>query len=191
VIVEETNYLGRAEDVAMIAGIAEAIAAVNRLGVPVIVVSNQAGIGRGYYGWDGFQAVQARIDAHLSDAGAHIDLVMACAYHRDGREPYRADNHFWRKPSPGMLLKAAQLTGLDLSRSALIGDTLTDLQAAEAAGLRQASLVLTGHGRRQYAEHRATLSGWTQESSFSATVFPDAPEAIRSMTAALIATSSG
>src|SRR5262249_9599239 len=66
VIVEETNYLGRAEDVRMIAGAGAAISWANRAGFAAIIISNQAGIGRGYYGWDGFVSVQDRIITDLA-----------------------------------------------------------------------------------------------------------------------------
>src|ERR1700689_4700078 len=83
-VVEETDYLCRAEDVILIPGAAAAIAVANKHGVAVVMVTNQAGIGRGYYGWSEFQAVQKAIVSALAAQGARIDAVYACPHHRDG-----------------------------------------------------------------------------------------------------------
>src|SRR6516165_4728328 len=108
VVCVNTNYLGRPEDLHVIECSASAIARCNRLGVPVILVSNQSGIARGYYGWGDFRAVQTALSATLADAGAHFDAVLACAYHSQGHDPLRVANHPWRKPNPGMILAAGR-----------------------------------------------------------------------------------
>src|SRR5580692_3759569 len=76
VVVVDTNYLGRVEDLQMIAGSAEAIARCNALEIPVVLVTNQSGIARGHYDWNGFQSVQAAIAAELARAGGHLDAVL-------------------------------------------------------------------------------------------------------------------
>lgn len=146
VIVEEVNYLHRPEDVALHDGAQQLISAANERGVPVIVVTNQAGIGRGYYGWDDFAAVQRTIDAALAPAA--IDAVFACPFHADSIPPYDIADHPDRKPAPGMLLRAERMLGVDLAASWMVGDTAADVQAAAAAGLAGAVHILTGHGRR-------------------------------------------
>jgi D-glycero-D-manno-heptose 1,7-bisphosphate phosphatase len=151
VIVEDTNYVGRAQDVRMIDGVAAAIARCNRLGIPVVVVTNQSGIGRGLYGWDGFHSVQATIAKALAAAGAHLDGVFACAYHGEAVEPFRIADHPWRKPNPGMLLAAAAGLNLDLSRSWIVGDRASDLAAALAAGLAGGNLVPLDEREREQA----------------------------------------
>jgi D-glycero-D-manno-heptose 1,7-bisphosphate phosphatase len=135
VIIVDTNYLGNAEDLRMIEGAAAAIARCNALGIPVVLVTNQSGIARGYYGWDGFHAVQGALTVVLAQAGAHLDAVLACAYHKDGREPLRVADHPWRKPNPGMILEAAGRMQLDLSHSWIVGDKAHDLAAGKAAQL--------------------------------------------------------
>src|SRR5262249_33439906 len=80
-IVEETVYLCRDDEIDVIAGAAEVIAAANRRSVPVIMVTNQAGIGRGYYGWAEFKSVQDAIVGSLATEGANVDAVYACAHH--------------------------------------------------------------------------------------------------------------
>jgi len=141
VVVADTRYIGRPENVQMIDGAAAAIACCNRLGIPVVVVTNQSGIARGYYGWDGFRAVQAAISEALAAAGAHLDAVLACAYHAKGSEALRIANHFWRKPNPGMLFAASNRMNLDLSQSWIIGDKAHDLAAGLAAGLAGGTLL--------------------------------------------------
>jgi D-glycero-D-manno-heptose 1,7-bisphosphate phosphatase len=155
VIVVDTNYLGRVEDLRMIGGSAAAVARCNKLGIPVVLVTNQSGIARGYYGWDGFQAVQAALSAELAQAGGHLDAVLACAYHEDGREPLRMANHPWRKPNPGMVVTAAQRMNLDLSRSWIIGDQVHDLATGRAAGLAGGTLVAANDPERQKARSLA------------------------------------
>lgn len=173
VVVEESHYLGRAEDVVMIPGVAEAIAEVNRRHIAVVLVTNQAGIARGYYDWSGFAAVQAEISRHLAASGARLDAVFACAYHGEGHEPYRISGHAWRKPQAGMLVAAADMLGVDLAASCLIGDTITDLEAGRRAGLGLVTLVTTGHGAQHLVEHGSALAAWPE-----ATVRADAVTAI-------------
>ncbi len=146
VVVEEVNFLCRVDDVALIPGAAPLIAEANRRRIPVAIASNQAGIARGYFGWAEFAAVQQCIQERLLREGAHIDLALACPHDSD---------HPDRKPAPGMFLKAAAMAGLDLKRSWMIGDRTGDLQAARAAGLRGAVLVLTGYGKRHREESLA------------------------------------
>lgn len=149
VLVEEVNYLHRAEDVRLHDGARELVRAANEAGVPVVVITNQAGIGRGYYGWDEFLGVERAISELL--VPARLDAVFACPFHVDGRAPYNVDDHPDRKPNPGMLERAHRLLGVDLSRSWLVGDAASDVEAAVNAGLAGAVHLLTGHGERDRA----------------------------------------
>ena len=151
VIVVDTNYLGRVEDLRMIAGSAAAIARCNALGVPVVLVTNQSGIARGYYDWNGFEAVQAAMSEELARAGGHLDAVLACAYHGEGSEPLRVADHPWRKPKPGMIVTAAERMKLELSRSWIIGDQVHDLATGLAAGLAGGTLLAAGDSERRKA----------------------------------------
>ncbi|MGA8611984.1 MAG: HAD-IIIA family hydrolase [Xanthobacteraceae bacterium] len=146
VIIADTAYLGRAEDLRMIDGVAPVIARCNALGIPVVVVTNQSGIARGYYDWDGFRAVQAALSAALAAAGAHLDAVLACAYHAEGSPPLRVAAHPWRKPNPGMIVAAGDGMNLNLSRSWIVGDKADDLAAGAAAGLAGGTLVAPDDG---------------------------------------------
>ncbi len=146
VVVEDTDYLHRPEDVQLIDGAAKVIAEANRRAVPVVLVTNQAGIGRGRFGWEDFVAVQERIIEDLDQLGAFLNAVFACPHHAEGQPPFDSPDHAWRKPNPGMLLEAALRLPLDLTQSWLIGDRAGDIQAARTAGLAGAIHVLSGHG---------------------------------------------
>jgi D-glycero-D-manno-heptose 1,7-bisphosphate phosphatase len=141
VMVEDTHYLGRPQDVCMIAGAADAIARCNRLGIPVVLVSNQSGIARRLYDWQGFQAVQAALTAELARAGARFDAVFACAHHADGHAPFNIADHPWRKPNPGMIVVAGERMRLDLAHSWIVGDRASDIAAGRAAALAGGILV--------------------------------------------------
>lgn len=152
VIVADVGYLHRTGDVRLVPGAAEVIATANRAAVPVVVATNQSGIGRGLYGWAEFAAVEAHIAADLAAHGAHLDLVVACPFHADGMPPYRHPAHPCRKPQPGMILRAGERLGLDVARSWIVGDRATDLAAGRAAGLAGGLHVLTGHGQADRRE---------------------------------------
>jgi D-glycero-D-manno-heptose 1,7-bisphosphate phosphatase len=142
---EEVGYLHRAEDVVLIPGAAEGLARLNARGIPVIVVTNQAGIGRGIYDEAAFERVMARVAELLRASGAHMDGVYLAPHHKQGLGAYAHPDHPDRKPNPGMLLRAAQEHGLDLARSWMVGDKEIDLGAGRNAGCRVA-LVRTGYG---------------------------------------------
>lgn len=148
VVVVEQDYLSRPEDVVLLRGAAETIAAANRAGWAVVMVTNQSGVGRGYFGWAAFAAVQTELLRQLAAHDAHIDLVLACPFHAEAREPYRHDDHPWRKPRPGMLHAALSALPIDPGRSWMVGDHVSDVIAAREAGLAGAFHVLTGHGAR-------------------------------------------
>lgn len=152
VVVEEVGYLHRAEDVRLLPGAAEVIAAARDRGWAVGLVTNQAGVGRGYYDWTAFAAVQTVIAEHLGLGEEPFDFVAACGTHPEAAHDHlRIADHPWRKPNPGMLQMAAAALSLDMPASIMVGDQLTDLQAGLAAGVGRVVHVLTGHG----AEARA------------------------------------
>jgi D-glycero-D-manno-heptose 1,7-bisphosphate phosphatase len=145
VIIEETGYLSDPAQVVLIPGAAEAIARLNQAGIPVVVVTNQAGVARGYYTESRIHEIHARLDELLRRHGAHIDRYYYCLHHpTEGIGPYRCDCEC-RKPRPGMLHRATRDLGLDLSRSCMVGDKLCDLEAGANAGC-QTILVRTGYG---------------------------------------------
>jgi D-glycero-D-manno-heptose 1,7-bisphosphate phosphatase len=158
VVVEEVDYLHRVEDIAICASAAAVISAANASAVPVVLVTNQAGIGRGYYGWAEFHAVQEAIQSAIAREGAHFDAVYACPHHRDGQGAFAHPDHPARKPNPGMLQRAAAALDIDMARSWLVGDRAGDVEAARRAGLAGGLHVLTGYGQAERAAALA-LSG--------------------------------
>ena len=122
-------------------GIAPVIKAANQHGIPVVVVTNQSGIARGYFGWDAFARVNGRVLDLLSEKNAFVDMVLACAYHEAGRGALAIADHPMRKPNPGMLLEAGRRLGLDLKHSLIVGDKPADMEAGQRAGLKRGWLV--------------------------------------------------
>jgi D-glycero-D-manno-heptose 1,7-bisphosphate phosphatase len=102
---------------------------------PIVVVSNQSGIGRGLFDEAAHAALTAWMCDRFREQQAPIARAYHCPYHPEhGTGDYRCD-HDWRKPKPGMMLQAAVDLDLDLSRSVMIGDRLSDIEAAAAAGI--------------------------------------------------------
>jgi D-glycero-D-manno-heptose 1,7-bisphosphate phosphatase len=145
-LVEEVHYLRLANDVRLIPGAHRILVQANAQSIPVIVVTNQAGIGRGKLDWRAFLAVEERIQADLEVGGAFIDAVLACPDHPDATPPYQHFDSPSRKPNPGMLLRGAELMSIDLSQSWIVGDRASDLAAGRNAGLEGGIHVLTGYG---------------------------------------------
>jgi len=158
VIIEEQEYISRPSDVKLLPDIVPLIHAARDLGMAVVVVTNQAGIARGYSGWPEYIQVENRVAEVLAEQGEQVDAVFACPFHEQGLEPYKVGNHPWRKPNPGMLLEAARLLNLDLGESILAGDKASDQLAARNAGLAFGIQVLTGHGRVELESSRAAAT---------------------------------
>jgi D-glycero-D-manno-heptose 1,7-bisphosphate phosphatase len=145
VINEEVNYLSSPELLKLLPGAAHAIRLLNRRRIPVIVVSNQAGVARGRFPEEQVQTIHDRLSALLSREGAHIDRYYYCPHHpTEGTGSYRIDCEC-RKPKPGLLLKAGSEMKLDLQQSYIVGDKVTDVEAGMRAGVTSI-LVLTGYG---------------------------------------------
>lgn len=141
VINHETHYLYRKEEVLWVDGIFSLVRTAREHGFVIVVVTNQAGIGRGFYTEDDFHALMAWMQQAFVAQGGALDAVYFSPYHPEkGIGEYRRD-HPDRKPNPGMLLRAAADLGLDLKRSILVGDRSSDIAAANAAGLEKAFLL--------------------------------------------------
>lgn len=135
VINVDRNYVHRIEDFEFLPGIFELCAAAAQRGYLLVVVTNQAGIGRGYYTEADFEQVTAWMEGVFRQRGIDIARVYHCPYHPTaGVGEYRRES-FDRKPNPGMLLKARDELGLDLAGSVLLGDKDSDIEAGRAAGV--------------------------------------------------------
>jgi D-sedoheptulose 7-phosphate isomerase/D-glycero-D-manno-heptose 1,7-bisphosphate phosphatase len=135
-VIVDDGYVGAVPRVRFIEGAAEAIAAFNRAGVPVAIVSNQAGVARGYYGIEDVELVHEHIAERLAEHGAHVDLFLYCPYHPEGVVQAFARASEDRKPAPGMARAAARALNLDLRSSVVVGDRPEDIGLAAAIGAR-------------------------------------------------------
>lgn len=132
----DTGYTHKPEDLAWQPGAREAIRLLNDRGYYVIVATNQAGVARGFYGEDAIPVFHAHMQDQLAEAGAHIDAFYHCPHHHEGMvERYTVADHPDRKPNPGMILRAFSEWPVDKSRSFLIGDRDSDIEAARRAGI--------------------------------------------------------
>lgn len=137
VLNEDQGYVYRWEDFRWIAGAREAVAAFNRAGWLVFVVTNQSGVGRGYYSEDDMHALHRRMTQELAAADAHIDAFYHAPQHPEAAtDAYRHPDPPDRKPNPGMILRALAEWPVDRGRSILVGDKPSDLEAATRAGIR-------------------------------------------------------
>ena len=135
-LMTDVEYCGDPARVAVFPGAADALSRLRARGYFLVMISNQSGIGRGYFTEEDFQRVQAEVVRQLGDAGR-----LDGAYHCPERPEGASDR---RKPGPGMILAAAADLGLDLTRSYIVGDSRADVEAGRRAGLAGTVFVLTG-----------------------------------------------
>jgi D-glycero-D-manno-heptose 1,7-bisphosphate phosphatase len=140
----DVNYLHKPEHVEWIPGAIEAVRELNDAGLLVIVVTNQAGIGRGFYSEADFEAFTSWMAERLAESGAHIDTVYHCPHHPTEALPaWRVDCEC-RKPRPGMFIRALAEWDVDVERSFMVGDKPGDLEAARGAGIARGVLFTGG-----------------------------------------------
>ncbi len=144
----EKDHLHEFEHWEWIPGAIEAIKTFNHRGWLVIVVSNQAGVARGLYSEADIAKLHARVNEQLSASGARVDAYYYCPHHPDFGKKIQCG---CRKPRPGLLLQSQCEWDIDMRRSFLIGDKLSDIEAALAAGVTPI-LVATGYGEREWAQ---------------------------------------
>jgi len=141
-LMEEAHYCSHPDQVKIIPDVPAALRALKQAGYKLVVVTNQSGIGRGYYTLEDYHSVAAHFLKLLGDEGL-IDAVYYCPEAPEKNSPRR-------KPQIGMITEAQRDLGLDLSRSWFIGDKAVDVQCGINAGVRPI-LVLTGHGAKENA----------------------------------------
>jgi D-glycero-D-manno-heptose 1,7-bisphosphate phosphatase len=140
-LVDNRGYLSDPDALRVFSGAGRALRRFEEAGYALVLVTNQSGVGRGYFGWDAYDRVAERLRETLAADGLVLDAECVC-----GHAPAEGAVCGWRKPAPGMILEAARRLDLDLSRSAMVGDTASDLAAADAAGVGRVVHVATGHG---------------------------------------------
>ena len=156
-ISDEIGYVNHASRFRVFPWAVDAIRLVNRSGRLAVMVTNQAGVARGYFPERVVQDVHARLLDTLAQGDARLDGLYYCPHHpQAGEAPYRQDCDC-RKPKPGLLHRAAADLGIDLASSWVIGDRLGDLQVAWAVGA-QGAMVRSGYGRGELENHAASWS---------------------------------
>ena len=140
----DKGYVHRIEDWEWIPGAIDAITALKKAGFLVIVITNQAGIARGYYDEADMTNLHTRINEELKAHGSAIDGFYHCPHHPEFGAVRECE---CRKPMPGLIYKASQDFDIDLARSWLIGDKASDIHAGLTAGIKSI-LVLTGYGSK-------------------------------------------
>jgi D,D-heptose 1,7-bisphosphate phosphatase len=146
---EEVEYLSNLNKFKLLPKVAPAVKLLNDHSFKVIVITNQAGVARGYFGENKVKEIHREMKRQLREKDAHLDGIYYCPHHpTEGMRKYKK-NCWCRKPNPGMLEKAAKDFNLDLGKSYVIGDQLTDIKLGNNAGC-QTVLVLTGYGKESY-----------------------------------------
>ncbi len=147
-LIDDPGYLSDPNDVVLLPDAIDALHRFRAAGSALVLITNQSGIGRGYFGWEDYERVAARLRELLAAEDIVLDAELVC-----GHAPEEGARCGWRKPAPGMIVEAARRLNLDLPGSVMVGDMPSDLGAADAAGVGRVAHVLTGHGARQRAAH--------------------------------------
>lgn len=149
----EGGYINHPSRLKLIPGTAEAVKLCNESGLLAIVVTNQAGVARGYFTENMIHVVHGKLRQMIEKKGGKLDAVYYCPHHpREGGEGYRLDCNC-RKPKTGMIEAACKDLPVDLSRSYMVGDKISDSEFGHKLGLRTV-MVMTGYGRGEYEYQR-------------------------------------
>jgi D-glycero-D-manno-heptose 1,7-bisphosphate phosphatase len=144
---KEVDYLTKVNQISFIKGSKEALKFFRDSGFLNIVITNQSAIARGYISEKQLAVIHTEFRKLLSHKSKSlIDDIFYCPYYKGGKVKKYSQESFFRKPNPGLILKAAVKHNIDLSKSFLIGDSYTDMKCADTAGVRKI-LVLTGYGQ--------------------------------------------
>jgi D-glycero-D-manno-heptose 1,7-bisphosphate phosphatase len=156
-ISEEVGYINHVSRFRLFPYSAAALKQLHDNGYLAIVITNQAGVARGYFSEEMVQDIHQQMTKDLESSGASVDAIYYCAHHPTvGEPPYQLDCDC-RKPKPGLLLRAARDYDIDLANSWMVGDRYSDIELAANAGVKSA-LVLSGYGRGEWEHQR---DNWT------------------------------
>ena len=150
---EEVGYINHPSRFKLFPYAAEAVRRLKENNWLAIVVTNQAGVARGYFSENMIRRVHEKMREDLEKENAHLDAIYYCAHHPTvGEPPYRAACDC-RKPKPGLIMQAETELGVDLEQSWMVGDRYSDIELARNAGIRSA-FVLSGYGRGEWEHQR-------------------------------------
>ena len=149
-IIEEIGYLDRVERVVFYPWTVDAVRALNRAGLPVVLVTNQSGVARGFFSEAMVDEVHAHIASMLEAGGARLDAYYYCPHHPDGKISGYAEHCQCRKPGPGLVDRAARELGIDPRCSFVVGDRWVDVALARTVGAKGV-LLKTGYGLAEEA----------------------------------------
>lgn len=167
-IIEDSGYIGEIDRVSFLPGAGKAIKLLNENGFKVIIITNQAGVARGYFTEETVREINGYIQESMAREGASIDMFYYCPHHIDGViEEYRKDCYY-RKPNPGMIEKAIRDFDIDLKECFVIGDKISDIEAGRRAGCK--TILLAGEQSLENDEKIARMSDY---------ITPDLYEAIQ------------
>lgn len=142
IIENRPAYIRSWADVSFYPLVLETLAEASASPYKIVIVTNQSAVGRGIISLEAAMEINQRVVKVIEEHGGRVDGVFMC--------PHAPEEGCWcRKPNPGLFFQAAEALGLDLERSIVIGDALSDLQAGQSAGVGLTVLVLTGRGQSQ------------------------------------------
>ena len=155
-ICEEVGYIDSIEQMKLIPRSGEAVRLLNQSGFKVVVITNQAGVARGFLPESRLQQLHAELNRQLREKGAYVDAIYYCPHHpTEGTPPYLLECDC-RKPATGLLHRAASDLGLDLPSSYMIGDHFSDVECGQRVGA-ETVLLLTGHGQDTLAKRETWM----------------------------------
>ena len=143
VMIRDIGYISKADDVILELGLKKLISRAYDLNIPIFIVTNQSGISRGFYKWNDFEKVNNRM---LNLIGEPSSII---AIYANSHKNLSKNN--WRKPNPEMILSASKKYNINIDKSFLIGDRLSDMIAGCKSGIKTLVHVKTGHGKNEYA----------------------------------------
>ncbi len=146
---EQMGYINHIDRFKMLPGVASAIRTLNEAKLPVVVVTNQSGLARGYFPPELLDTVHVKMKGALAKEGAHVDGIYICPHHPEAKEEKYRLACTCRKPKTGLFKQAAQELAIDLEKSYVVGDRWSDLKAAVNCRATPV-LVLTGYGKGDY-----------------------------------------
>lgn len=142
VIIKDVGYISKEEDVTLEKGVKNLISRAFEVNIPVFIVTNQSGISRGYYKWNDFEKINHRM-LNLIGEPSSIIAIYANSH-------LKISGNNWRKPNPEMILSASKKYNINIDKSFLIGDRLSDMIAGCKSGIKTLLHVKTGHGKIEY-----------------------------------------